>query len=103
MRTGNIVKTAHDNIVIISTVYKDNVSWISATHGNSCGSTPKITTEKIVDCDCTFKDGEPEIDCPICNGTGDKTKIIYGMDKATILADNMYDYIKSRLMKNFDF
>ena len=103
MRTGNIVKTVHGDIVIINTVYKDDISWISASHGNVSGSTPKITTDKIVDCDCTIEDGEPEIGCTICNGTGDKTKIIYGMDKATILADNMFEYIKSRLMKNFDF
>lgn len=103
MRTGNIVKTAYGDIVIINTIYKDNISWISATHGNVCGTTPKITTQKLIDCDCTIENGEIDCDCIDCNGTGKITKIIYGMDKATVLADNMYDYIKSKLMKSFDF
>jgi len=103
MRTGNIVKTVHGDVVIITEVYKDNISWISASHGNVSGITPKITTEKIVECDCTFEDGEPDIECTDCKGTGEKTKIIYGMDKATVLADNMFEYIKNRMLKNFDF
>ncbi len=42
MRTGNIVKTAYGDIVIINTIYKDNISWISATHGNVCETTQKL-------------------------------------------------------------
>jgi hypothetical protein len=104
MRTGNIVKTAHGDVVIISDVRKDYVSWISATHGNCQGGTQMITTEKDVDCDClSMCCGQPDFDCPDCHGTGKIKEIKLGMDRATVLADNMFDYIKNRLLKNFDF
>lgn len=104
MRTGNIVKTAYGDIVIITTVNDKNVNWISASHANSSGSTPQITTETEVDCDCVSECcGQPDIDCPDCKGTGKIMKIRYGMDKATYLAANMFEYIKSRMLKNFDF
>lgn len=103
MRTGNIVKTAYGEIVIISNVRKDYVSWISATHGNSQGGTQMITTENEVTCDCLIDCCEPSMDCPDCHGTGKMKQIKLGMDKATVLADNMFDYIKNRLLKNFDF
>ena len=103
MRTGNIVKTFYGDVVIISNVRDNYVNWISATHANSQGGTQIVTTEKIVDCDCWANFDLPDIDCPNCNGTGKVTKITYGMDNATYLADNMFEYIKSRIMKNFDF
>ena len=103
MRTGNIYKTAYGGIVIISKVTDDYVHWISATHGNCQGGTNKVTTETEVTCDCLIDCCEPSIDCPDCHGTGMMKKTIHGMDKATYLADNMFDYIKSRLLKNFDF
>lgn len=46
---------------------------------------------------------EPDIECPDCKGTGKIKQIKYGMDNATYLADNMIEYIKNRMMKNFDF
>lgn len=104
MRTGNIVKLYNDGVVIISEVRKDYVTWISTTHGGCQGGTQMITTEKDVDCDCVTECcGQPDFDCPDCHGTGTVKEIRYGMDKATVLADNMFDYIKSRLLKNFDF
>lgn len=106
MRTGNIVKTAYGEIVIISDVRKDYVSWISATHGNSQGGTQVLTTETEVVCDCMENFGMPDmpdVDCPHCHGTGKMKQIKLGMDKAIYLADNMFEYIKNRMLKNFDF
>jgi hypothetical protein len=104
MRTGNIVKTAYGDIVIISQVKDNYINWISASHGNCQGGTQKLTTETEVDCDCVSDCcGQPDIDCPDCKGTGKITKVTYGMDKAIVLADNMFEYIKSRMLKNFDF
>ena len=106
MRTGNIVKTFHGHVVIISNVRDNYVNWISATHSNSVGGTEIVTTETDVTCDCMENFGiphTPDIDCPDCNGTGLMKKTTHGMDKATVLADNMFDYIKSRMLKNFDF
>jgi hypothetical protein len=103
MRTGNIVKTFYGDVVIISNVRDNYVSWISANHSNSSGGTQIITTEDEVVCDCLIECCEPSIDCPDCKGTGMMTKTIHGMDKATYLADNMFDYIKKRMLMNFDF
>ena len=103
MRTGNIVKTFHGHVVIISNVRDNYVNWISATHANSQGGTQIVTTESEVACDCLIECCEPSIDCPDCNGTGLMKKTTHGMDKATVPADNMFDYIKSRMLKNFDF
>jgi hypothetical protein len=104
MRTGNIVKTAYGDIVIIVKVSDDYVHWISASHANVSGGTHILTTETEDDCDCFHECcGHPDIDCPDCKGTGKIKKIKYGMDKATYLADNMFEYIKSRMLKNFDF
>lgn len=103
-RTGNIVKEFNGSVIIVSNVTDNHVQWISATHGNSCGTTPQKTTEEIDDCECTeFGCYEPEIDCPHCQGSGKIKKIRYGMDNATYLADNMFEYIKNRMLKNFDF
>lgn len=104
MRTGNIYKTAYNEVIIITNVTKDYVHWISATHGNCQGGTQIRTTEEEVDCDCVEECcGQPDIDCPDCKGTGIVKKIKYGMDNATYLADNMFEYIKNRMLKNFDF
>ena len=103
MRTGNIVKTFHGDVVIISNVRDNYINWISASHGNCQGGTQIITTEAEVDCDCWGNFDIPDIDCPYCKGTGKIIKITHGMDKATYLADNMFDYIKSRMLRNFDF
>lgn len=104
MRTGNIYKTFHGSVIIINKVTDDYVHWISATHANSSGGTQILTTEAVVDCHCVSECcGMTDLDCPDCNATGKITKITYGMDKATYLADNMFDYIKDRLLKNFDF
>jgi len=102
MRTGNIVKTAHGDIVIITKVSNDYIHWISASHANCMGGTQLLTTETEADCDCV-EFGVPDIDCPECKGTGKRKEIKYGMDKAIYLADNMFEYIKNRLLKNFDF
>jgi hypothetical protein len=103
MRTGNIVKKANGDIIIITSVNDKNVNWISASHANVSGSTAKLTTEYEDDCDCMEECCEPDIDCTDCKGTGKVKRIKYGMDKATYLADNMIDYIKSRMLKNYYF
>lgn len=103
MRTGNIVKTYHGDVVIVTQVTTNYVQWISATHGNCSGGTYIKTTEEMVHCDCDEGCCEPDPECPDCHGTGRKLEIKHGMDKATVLADNMFDYIKSRMLKNFDF
>jgi len=104
MRIGNIVKTVYGSIVIITRVDSNYVHWISATHGNSSGGTNILTTEIETDCDCVFECcGQPDLECLNCKGTGKIIEIKYGMDKAIILADNMFEYIKTRMLKNFDF
>lgn len=103
MRSGNIYKLFYGNVVIITGVTDDYVHWISADYANSSGGTYKLTRELEVTCDCMLDCCEPSIDCPDCHGTGRKMETRHGMDKATYLADNMFDYIKSRMMKNFDF
>jgi hypothetical protein len=103
MRTGNIVKTAYGDIVIVTRVSDDYVHWISASHANSLGSTQKLTTEHDVDCVCVEECCEPSIDCPHCEGKGKIKVTKRGMDRATYLADNMLDYIKKGMMKNFEF
>jgi hypothetical protein len=104
MRTGNIVKTAYGHVVIITKVSADYVHWISADYANSSGGTPILTTETEEDCDCVSDCcGQPDMDCTDCNGTGKIKKTRYGMDRAIVLADNMFEYIKNRMMKNFDF
>ena len=80
MRTGNIYKTFHGSVIIITKVTDDYVHWISATHANSSGGTNKLTTVKEVSCDCLIDCCEPSIDCPDCKGTGTMEKTIYGME-----------------------
>ena len=104
MKIRNIVKDAYGDILIISKVTNDYVNWIYAKGSNMSGRCPKITTEELVYCGCDEIFYEyADQDCPHCKGTGQRIEIRYGMDKATILADNMFDYIKDTLMKNFDF
>ena len=108
-RTGNVVKTKYD-IIIITNVGSgqtrpddDYYSWISFSSSNCSGGTYFKTIESEETCwDCCGHKCNDE-ECEDCNGIGKFIKIDYGLDCATLLGDNVKDYIVKKLTSNFEF
>jgi len=78
-RIGNVVKLKTDSLVIITDVNDINTSWVSFSFSNVSGTTPNKTLKEVLN------------------------DISWGMEDATLLSDNVKDYITDRLNRNFDF
>lgn len=103
--TGNVIKTKRGSIEIVSKVTDESTDTISFDRANSCGYHKNKTYERSDSCyDCDINDGGfVDEDCPKCKGTGNYMNTIYGMDKATLLAPNVKEYIIKSLTQNFNF
>lgn len=108
--TGNVVKTKYGNIIIITKVGTGRVNpdddyynWISFDSSNCSGGTYYTTTGKTVCCDDVCGNRCEDEDCSYCGGTGTYAKTEYGLDQATLLGDNVKDYIIKSISKNFNF
>ena len=105
MREGNILKLKGGSIVIVYRVDDKLTHWISFDSSGCSGGTKNVTT--IIDSMCWTCDindgGDPDYDCSDCKGTGTYKEEIPGIDKATLLADNVKSYILKSITKNFDF
>lgn len=102
-RTGNVVKTQHGYIVIISNYTKDYTSWISFDFAGSSGGHKNEDEEVDETCwDCQ-ENSYPNTECEVCGGTTTYKKIRRGFNHSTILASCVKDYIMTRLLKNFEF
>ena len=102
MNIGNVVRLSKGHLVIITDINKDTIQWISLSSSNSSGITRNKSYERVETCyDC--RDVEVDPDCELCKGEGAYKENIDGMDKATIEARSVKDFIISRTMKNFEF
>lgn len=106
-RIGNVVKLKGGYMVIITgfRTIKDveYADWISFSSSNISGGNKYETTESIERCNCDIAHGYVDDDCEDCKGTGKYTRVDYGLEDATLLADNVKSYIINCLTKNFDF
>ena len=75
MITGNVVRLSGGHLVIITNVNEDTTQWVSFSCSNMSGVTRNLSYKENID----------------------------GMDKATIEARSVKDFIISRTMKNFEF
>lgn len=98
--TGNVFKL-YSEIHIVTSVTDKYTNWISFSHSNVSGATPNVTYTAEEYCGCNECCPNPE--CEVCNGTGYYDREHKGMDQAIYLANNVKDYIISRLTKNFEF
>lgn len=102
---GNVIKTANGHIEIVTSESGDYYNTISFDHENSSSGHRLKTYMRDEMCwDCDINDGgEADPDCKTCKGSGSYKKKIFGMDKATLLAPTVKEYIMKRLTKNFEF
>lgn len=103
MKIGNVVKTGYGDIVIIKNVATDLVSWISFTSSNTSGGFPTVTKFEERLCYCLQIHPTPDPECEACKGKGSVVHERKGADQCEVLADNCAQYIRNRLLKNFDF
>lgn len=110
-RTGNVLKTKHGYIIIITDIKTgtqhpndDYYTWVSFSSSNSSGGTYFTTTQTIelctdLHCGCACDDE----DCEVCGGTGEYIRTNYGLDQAILLGDCVKGYILDKLTSNFNF
>lgn len=102
MNTGNVVRLSDGYLVIITNVNKDTTQWVSFSCSNMSGVTRNKSYNRSETCyECRDVEVEPE--CELCKGQVSYKETIDGMDKATIEARSVKDFIISRTMKNFEF
>lgn len=102
MKTGNVVRLSDGYLVIITNVNKDTTQWVSFSSSNSSGVTRNKSYNRTETCyDCS--DVEVDTECELCKGEVSYKENIDGMDKATIEARSVKDFIISRTMKNFEY
>lgn len=102
MNIGNVVRLSKGHLVIITNVNKETTQWVSFSGSNSSGVTRNKSyniTETCYEC----SDVEVDTKCELCKGQVSYKETIDGMDKATIEARSVKDFIVSRTMKNFEF
>tara|TARA_Y100000389_G_C17065768_1_gene319520 strand:- start:122 stop:430 length:309 start_codon:yes stop_codon:yes gene_type:complete len=102
MITGNVVRLSGGHLVIITNVDGERTGWVSFSCSNSSGVTRNISykiTETCYDC----RDVERDKNCCLCGGEVQYVESIDGMDKATVEASSVKDWITRRLLKDFKF
>lgn len=98
---GNVVRNYYGFIIIITKVESNGCRWISFDAENSSGFTKFITETIEETCGCVLECGINDDDCEDCKGSGVYMETYYGLDCATILANNVKEYITKRLLKPF--
>jgi hypothetical protein len=103
MQVGNVIKDGFGNISIITEIKDDRIRTVSFTHSGSMGGVAKESSFVEESCMCLRMYPTVDPDCEMCEGTGKVLREIKGWDQCVILADSCASYIRSRMMKNFDF
>jgi len=104
-RTGNVVKLQDNKVVIVTEVLSDHIIAIPINFTNSSIHLNHKITEHSFICGCTYgdDDGNPDSECEICHGSGERNVINKGTVGSKILADTVKEYIIENLTKNFEF
>jgi hypothetical protein len=101
-KTGNVVKSKY-GIKIVTSVTDKHTHWISTNCENSSGVTPNEAY--IIPQTCSrCEDDEPDEHCEICHGKVFYDRTEPGFEAShTLLAPNVQDWIKTTLLKGFEF
>lgn len=110
-KTGNVVRLESGSLVVICgyryissrqwpndpNLNYDVCDYIFVEHSNSSGSSrvDKITKEEW--CCCNLQNGYHEDDCEDCGGSGKFISTDNGMEKATLVAPSIKDWISNTL------
>ena len=100
-KVGNVIQDLHGNLSIIYDIDEKLIRWISFDSCNVWGAYPIKGYWMSKRCYCNEHGMEEE--CEFCHGTGEGKEWNPGIEGLTKLAENVKDYIKARLLKNFEF
>lgn len=100
-KIGNVLKNGNQ-IIIVTEARSDKIHWVSLEYTGVLGSTYYENQEYEEDCDCLDSYDELDEDCPYCLGSFRVTRILPGCKNATLLANNVKEYIQNRLLQNFE-
>jgi len=103
LRIGNVIKTKYGYIEIVTDVRDDYTNTVSLNYSNVSSGYKTKDTKRKVECNCVDMCGHAMPDCPKCKGTGQVEQTRYGSDSATLIANNVKEYILDSLTKNFNF